>query len=162
MEKKSLWSSSNFLTSLISLALLFITYQQIPVNISAEETFSQLQGKNFITAILTVIIPNFFNPLMKLIGKITSGGFDWGFIKSPNFWTQILTVVLASVTAITGIEFGGDAPGQLVASWGDGALAFVMAMLINIINPLWHFFFDKKVAVDPQSTLDKKIKINNA
>jgi len=138
--KKSI-QSQNFFVSLVTLILLAFEANALSVNVGAEQIVSVLASKDA-GAIISLFVLNFINPIMKLLNKTQE--WDWGFIKSPNFWTQALTVVLAAV-AIFGLQFPGDAAPELVSAYYSQQFSIIsVAVVINIINPIYHFLKSKQ------------------
>jgi uncharacterized membrane protein len=146
MEKKSVLQSKNFLVSVITLVLLAFEANSLQVNLKPEQVADVLLNRD-VGAIVALIVMNFLNPIMKLATKAAK--WDWGFLKSPNFWTQVLTVVLVLVAAY-GIEFPENAAPALVTAYYSKQFSIIaMALVVNLINPLYHFFAKKKAA-NPQ------------
>lgn len=161
-EIKSTLESKNFFVSLLTLAFMFLGSNEIFLNVTPEQLVDQLENGSLFTIIVSIIIPNLFNPVLKIIQKIKDGSFTWDFLKSVNFWTQVITVVLLGSTLLFPFEFPTDAAGNLVTAWDAGFIPFLGAVVVNIINPIWHFFTGKKkVVATPAQTAVKKVKISN-
>jgi hypothetical protein len=138
--KKSI-QSQNFFVSLVTLILLAFEANALSVNVGAEQIVSVLASKDA-GAIISLFVLNFINPIMKLLSKTQE--WDWGFLKSPNFWTQALTVVLAAV-AIFGLQLPEDAAPELVSAYYSQQFSIIsVAVVINIINPIYHFLKSKQ------------------
>jgi hypothetical protein len=138
--KKSI-QSQNFFVSLVTLILLAFEANALSVNVGAEQIVSVLASKDA-GAIISLFVLNFINPIMKLLNKTQE--WDWGFLKSPNFWTQSLTVVLAAV-AIFGLQLPEDAAPELVSAYYSQQFSIIsVAVVINIINPIYHFLKSKQ------------------
>ena len=138
--KKSI-QSQNFFVSLVTLILLAFEANALSVNVGAEQIVSVLGSKDA-GAIISLFVLNFINPIMKLLNKTQE--WDWGFLKSPNFWTQALTVVLAAV-AIFGLQLPEDAAPELVSAYYSQQFSLIsVAVVINIINPIYHFLKSKQ------------------
>jgi len=138
--KKSI-QSQNFFVSLVTLILLAFEANALSVNVGAEQIVSVLASKDA-GAIISLFVLNFINPIMKLLSKTQE--WDWGFLKSPNFWTQSLTVVLAAV-AIFGLQLPEDAAPELVSAYYSQQFSIIsVAVVINIINPIYHFLKSKQ------------------
>ncbi len=89
---KEVLGSQNFLTSVFSLVLLAITANGIELNASPEELSDLFYGKN-IGQIGSILLIQFFTPLMKIGRTIVKGDFSFAFTKSANFTTNVLTLV---------------------------------------------------------------------
>ncbi len=89
---KEVLGSQNFLTSVFSLVLLAITANGIELNTSPEELSDLFYGKN-IGQIGSILLIQFFTPLMKIGRTIVKGDFSFAFTKSANFTTNVLTLV---------------------------------------------------------------------
>jgi len=138
--KKSI-QSQNFFVSLVTLILLAFEANALSVNVGAEQIVSVLASKDA-GAIISLFVLNFINPIMKLLSKTQE--WDWGFLKSPNFWTQSLTVLLAAV-AIFGLQLPEDAAPELVSAYYSQQFSIIsVAVVINIINPIYHFLKSKQ------------------
>ena len=144
--------SRNFYVSLVTLVLLAFEANNLPININPGELVDTVLTRD-LGGILSILLLNFLNPIMKLANKMAT--WSWAFLRSPNFWTQITTVLL-SLIAVTGITFPEGAAAELVTSvFGGSFNVIAMAVLVNVINPLYHFFFDrKKLSVTPQGELN--------
>lgn len=142
--KKSI-QSQNFFVSLVTLILLAFEANALSVNVGAEQIVSVLASKDA-GAIISLFVLNFINPIMKLLNKTQE--WDWGFLKSANFWTQALTVVLAAV-AIFGLQLPEDAAPELVSAYYTQQFSIIsVAVVINIINPIYHFLKSKQDATE--------------
>lgn len=131
--------SRNFFVSLVSLILLFFTSNGLDLGVNAAQIVD-IVGSNDLGAIVGLIAVNFFNPLMKVFSK--GFKFDWAFLRSPNFITQLITAVL-SLVALLGVVFPPEAATEITNSFSSREfLPIAMALVINVANPLWHFFFD--------------------
>lgn len=137
---KQTLDSRNFFVSLVSLILLFFTSNGLDIGGVNANQIVDIVGSNDLGAIVGLIAVNFFNPLMKVFSK----GFklDWAFFRSPNFITQLITAVL-SLVALLGVVFPPEAATEITNSFSTREfLPIAMALVINVANPLWHFFFD--------------------
>lgn len=129
--------SKNFLVSLISIFVLALNSNGAGIPDGASEYLADAIVSADLNAILSVIFVNFANPLFKII---KSKKFDGGFLKSVNFWVQSLTVGLM-VAVGYGFSFPESAASEIVnAIFGGNVGAIITALVINIGNPLWHFF----------------------
>lgn len=141
MEKKSPLQSKNFLVSVITLVLLAFEANSLQVNVKPEQVADVLLNRD-LGAIIALIVMNFLNPIMKLATKAAK--WDWGFVKSPNFWTQGLTVVLVLI-ATFGIQFPDNAAPELITAYYSKQFSVIaMALLINVINPVYHFIKNRQ------------------
>jgi len=143
--------SRNFFVSFVSVLLLMLEMNGLgtgadPGNIVDAITSADL-GR-----ILSILLLNFLNPIMKIIQKQVE--WSWDFLRSPNFWTQVATTLLIGITMF-GIAFPDGAAADLVdAIFGGEFQVIAIALIINVLNPLWHFFFDKKTPPTNRETLD--------
>lgn len=130
-------NSRNFFVSLVSLVLLAFSANDLGITTTAGQLVETVASKNT-GAIIALFFMNFLNPVLKLVGQ----GFKWSwdFVRSPNFWTQVLTTVLSAVSLV-GIAFPAEAPTELVeAVQSKDFLTIYSAIGVNILNSLWHFF----------------------
>jgi len=140
-KTKSPLQSRNFLVSIVSLVLLSFQANHINVDVGAGEIVDVVMSKD-LGAILSLAVLNLINPIMKLASKSTT--WDWGFTKSPNFWTQVLTVVLVLIAGV-GIPFPENASAELITAWASKEFSVIaIAIIVNVANPLYHFFVKKK------------------
>lgn len=136
-------NSRNFFVSLISIILLAIELNGFPVSTDAGQIFDAVDAGQ-VSSIISIFFVNFLNPILKLASKAKK--WTWDFLKSPNFITQALTVFLIGLTGF-GIAFPEGAAANIVdAIFQGGFQTIVVALVINILNPLYHFFFDKPPA----------------
>lgn len=133
--------SQNFFVSLVTLLLLAFEANQLTVNVTAEQVVSVFASQDA-GAIISLIFLNFLNPVMKILSKTQE--WSWGFIKSANFWTQVVTVILAGV-AIFGLQFPEGAAPELVEAYYSKQFSIIsVAIVVNLINPIYHFIKGKK------------------
>ena len=136
---KQTLDSRNFFVSLVSLILLAFTSNGLESGVNADQIVNII-GSNDLGAIVGLIAVNFFNPLMKIFSK--GFKFEWTFLQSPNFLTQFITVVL-SLVALLGVVFPTEAAAEVSNAFASREfLPIAMALVINVANPVWHFFFD--------------------
>ena len=148
MEKKSVLQSKNFLVSIITLVLLAFEANSLQVNVKPEQVADVLLNRD-LGAIIALVVMNFLNPIMKLATKAAK--WDWGFVKSPNFWTQGLTVVLVLIASF-GIDFPKNAaPALVTAYYSKQFTVIAMALLINVVNPIYHFVKDRQAKANEES-----------
>jgi hypothetical protein len=133
--------SRNFFVNLISIVLLAFTANGLPISVEPGDIIDAISTQDF-GLILGVILPNFLNPIMKLINKTANWG--WGFLKSTNFWTQTLTTLLVGLELIS-LQFPTGAAQEIIDAVFSGDIGLIIAALaINILNPLLHFFRNKE------------------
>lgn len=143
MLMKNSLKSQNFFVSLVTLLLLAFEANNLSVNISAQTVVDTLLTRDA-GAILSLLVLNFANPILKLISNASA--WSWKFTRSPNFWTQIITVALAA-TALLGLEFPADAAPELVSAYYTNQFSIIsVALVINLINPIYHFIKNKRDA----------------
>lgn len=144
---KSRLDSLNFQTSVVTLFLIALSAFGIEINLNAEDVVRELIAKNM-DWIVTIGAPSLVTIVFKLVKKVQEKSLHFkDLFKSLNFVTQLGTVVLVLLSGI-GIMFPPDASQSLVSAIFDGGfIAIATAVVINIINPLWHFFFDKPKTV---------------
>lgn len=133
--------SRNFFVSIISL-VLFVVAKLSGANIpegASEELLNAINTQDLVM-IFTIALPNLVNPILKIIKDKL---WTWKIFKSKNFITQAGTVLLMGLAGF-GIAFPDGAAAQIVDSIfrGEGTV-IITAIVINIVNPLYHFFFDK-------------------
>lgn len=84
--------SRNFFVTLLSMVLIGLQFNSIDAGYSAEGIYDLFQGTTLTSAAVLVFV-NFLNPVTKLIKKFIDKEFNWNFIKSQNFTTQILSLI---------------------------------------------------------------------
>ncbi len=133
--------SKNFFVSIISLILFTvakISGAEIPDGAS-EQLLDAISSKDLLM-IFTIAVPNLINPILKIVKDKL---WTWKVLKSTNFLTQAGTVVLLGIAGF-GIAFPDGAASDLVNSikGGQGTI-IITAIIMNIVNPLYHFIFDR-------------------
>lgn len=84
-------SSSNFWVGVLSILTGLTAANGIDFGIVPEDFLKSIAGKN--TLELSIFLAmNFFNPTLKLIKKIQSNTWDWSWIYSENFQTNMLSL----------------------------------------------------------------------
>lgn len=138
--------SQNFFVSLISVMLLAFELNNLSLNVTADQVVDTVSSGD-VGRIAALFLVNFLNPILKLVQKTAE--WSWNFLKSPNFWTQIVTVILVALTGL-GIAFPDGAAGNLVEGIFSGEFEVIaIAAVVNVLNPLYHFFFDRTKEAPP-------------
>lgn len=127
MEKKPILST-NFWVSVISIITAGLTLGSgVPIDVAPEAILTALATKQGV-ALIVFFTVNLINPLLRIIGKIRAGLWNWDWLRSTNFLTQIgslLTIILSS--------------------WFDAeTTGVIIAMLGQLANWLYHLFLKKK------------------
>lgn len=125
-EPKPLFQSRNALVTLASIVLSVFAAQNIEVGIDPNVLVEKLLTGNNIE-LLIVVAMNFANPIFKLIGKFRTKTFDWSFIRSMNFQTQVGSLI------------------SIAIGWklGDVTTGLVIAIFMNAMNLVIHAFSKK-------------------
>lgn len=143
-------NSRNFFVSLISIILMAIELNGFNVSTDAGTIYDAIDAGQ-VSTIVSIFFVNFLNPILKLASKTAS--WTWNFLKSPNFLTQVVTVILIGLTGF-GIAFPDGAAAAVIDSVFQGGFqTIVVALVINVLNPLYHFFFDRPPATGEQKKL---------
>ena len=142
--------SQNFFVSLISVLLLSFELNGLNTGADPEQIYDAVTSGDT-GRILSIVLLNFLNPVLKLVqGDAT---WSWGFLRSPNFWTQVTTTILLGVTML-GVVFPDGAAGNLVnAIFGGTFETIAVTVVVNILNPLYHFFFDNNDEEEPPQAI---------
>lgn len=119
---KEVLASKNFLVTLVTIVLGFITANEIQVQLTPEQVADGIMGKDFL-AIASFVLLNFFNVLTKIGAKFLDKTWSWAWLKSKNFLTQVLSVL----SILVGAYFDATVAGIIVA---------VVANIINLITHL--------------------------
>lgn len=144
--------SRNFFVSLVSLILLTFELNNIGTGADPDQIVEAVSAGDF-GRILSIFFLNFLNPIMKLISKAAT--WTWNFLKSTNFWTQVITTVLTAV-AMLGVVFPEGAAANLSDAFLGGEIGVILtALIINVVNPIIHFFRNKKAQPDSNKELEK-------
>lgn len=135
---KATLDSRNFFVSLVSIAMLVLTSQGVQIDLPADQVVDIFMRAD-VVGVLSVIVPNLLNPIM----KIAKTGFSWAFLKSKNFWVQAGTFIILALSGL-GIVFPDGAAASIVDTVFQGnAGAIVTALVVNLANPIYHFVFDR-------------------
>lgn len=149
-------NSRNFFVSLISIILMAIELNGFNINTDAGQIYDAIDAGQ-VSTIVSIFFVNFLNPILKLASKAAT--WTWDFLKSPNFITQVVTVILIGLTGL-GIAFPSGAAAAVVDSIFQGGFqTIVVALVINILNPLYHFFFDRPPVGGDQPENEKKLAV---
>lgn len=109
--------SRNAFVTYISIILLGLSYNSIPVEFTPNQIIDMFVGKNA-GEILAVLLLNFFNPLSKMINKLIKKEWSWGFIKdSQNFITQLTTLLALIIGAFMDQMAAGIIVSILLQLW---------------------------------------------
>ena len=150
-------NSRNFWISIISIIFTGLGAQGIdmmePELISGEIYDAIIKGQ--VGTLISVLFVNFINPVIKIVRQKT---WSWSFLRSVNFWVQFATVGLLGLASF-GIVFPEGAAAEVVGSFFGGNFETIaIATIINILNPLWHFFQKNKTKVEVLGRKTKTIK----
>lgn len=149
-------NSKNFFVSLISIILMAIELNGFSVNTTPDELYNAIDLGQ-VSTIVSIFFVNFLNPILKLASKAAT--WTWDFLKSPNFITQIVTVVLIGLAGL-GIVFPQGAAANVVnAIFQGGFETIVVALVVNILNPLYHFFFDRPADGGEKAIAEKTLAV---
>ena len=118
---KEILNSNNAWVTSISIVMMAIVANGIEVGMTPEEAFALFSGKTLIP-ILIAVVANFFNVFYKLATKIKNGTWSWSFLKSSNFWTQLVTLAMPFI----------------IPFLGEDKAAAMGVVLANIINFMFH------------------------
>lgn len=152
-------NSRNFFVSLISIILMAIELNGFNVNVEPSEIYDAIDLGQ-VSTIVSIFFVNFLNPILKLASKAAS--WTWDFLKSPNFITQVVTVILIGLAGL-GIAFPQGAAANVVDSIFQGGFETIaVALVVNILNPLYHFFFDRDAGGAEVATAPEKAELRAA
>jgi len=84
--------SRNFFVTIISMVLIALQFNAIETGYTADGIYDLFKDSTLTSALVYVVV-NFLNPIIKLVNKFITKSFDWTFVKSQNFITQILSAV---------------------------------------------------------------------
>lgn len=137
---KSTLDSRNFFVNLLSLVFYVLALNGAEVNAGAGESIVDAFQTKEVFAIIAALVPNLINPIM----KIAKNGFSFAFLKSKNFWVQFTNLALGTLVYF-GLQFPEGAASEILeivfnGDWG----ALITAISINILTPLYYFFFKKE------------------
>lgn len=112
-------SSKNFLTSVIALISLALAYNGIKLE-DADTLYEYFNkgGTELIIAVGTFL----FNSGSKIVSKVLEKNWSWDFIKSTNFKTGVITVVVIVVSSF----------------FNELTIGVVSSIVLNIYNILIH------------------------
>lgn len=149
--KESL-DSQNFFTNLLTVLFIALNFNgaglptELPVSI-----IDAIMAGDF-NNLIFIALPSLINSIL----KITRTGWSWGFWKTQNFWAQILTVLFIGLAAY-GVIVPDNAVAELLSAFMSKELsAIIIALVINVVNPLTYIFFDKDKAGSPLFVAFKK------
>ena len=136
--------SRNFGVTLLSIVFLAFSYNGIEINPdqAAQTLWDALAGGD-LALLFPVLLTNVINPILSFV----KNGFSFGFIKTLNFWTQAATFVILLLTGYGFVFPQGAAADVVNTIFGGNLTAIIVALLINVVNPVWQwlstFVFNK-------------------
>lgn len=141
--KKTRLQSQNFLTNVVTLLFIALGAMGVETNLDPDATAVGILSKD-VEFLVTILVPGLITIIFKVSQNIQAGTFDWKkLFKSPNFITQGITV-LAAMLGTIGIMLPETAPIELTnAIFGGSIAALVSAIVLNVINPVWHWLQDR-------------------
>lgn len=116
-ETPAFLKSSNFWVGILSIFIGFAAANGIDFGIVPENFLNDIAGKNTMELAFFIAM-NFFNPVIKLFKKIQSNTWNWAWLYSENFQTQMLSIAAVVIGYyMDSVEVG-----------------FVVAIIANIWN----------------------------
>jgi hypothetical protein len=140
--------NQNFLTNALTLVLSVFTMNgaQIPDG-TADQLIDAIFNENW-TLIGVLVITNLANPIYH-IWKNKPEDF-WSFLKSANFWTNVVSLVLM-LFILNGAQIPEGTSQEVVDTiFTKNWLAFGIIILTNIANPIYQIFKNKTDGGDPE------------
>lgn len=140
-DKKGILDSRNFFVSILTLIFLPFVDNGLELPATAAEASGEIVDailSGNVTVIIGAVLPNLINPIMKLFQNGWTG-WSWAFLRSANFWTQALTVAILVLTGYGFMFPDGAADNLISAIFGGQFNAISVAIVINVINPAYHF-----------------------
>lgn len=152
-KTKSRFESTNFLTNVVTLIFIVIGVQGIEWTIDPGVAITEVLAANW-EYIGNILLPALSGLTFKIIQKLQAKTWDWkAVLKSTNFWTQAITI-LAGLLAGIGFILPADTATEITNAIFSGSIgALVLAILANVITPLWQILFKPKPV--PPNTLPK-------
>lgn len=143
MKTKTRLESQNFLTNMVTLLFIALGALGVETTLDPEATVVGILSKD-VEFLVTILVPGLITIIFKVSQNIQAGTFDWKkLFKSPNFITQGITV-LAALLGTIGIMLPETAPMELTnAIFGGSIAVLVSAIVLNVINPVWHWLQDR-------------------
>jgi len=105
-------NSRNFFVTLVTLFLTTFQMNNLDLGLDPSSFVDMIIAKNW-GALAGIVFVNALNPILKLITNTKD--WSWEFLKSWNFRTQVITVIL-SAAALFGIAFPTTAVGEAAAN----------------------------------------------
>lgn len=121
--------SRNFFVTVLSIVLAALQFNSIETGYTAEGVYDLFKDANLSSALVLIIV-NFLNPLIKVFSKITSKSFNWGFVKSQNFGTQVLSLVTV----------------VLMSFFDEVAVGLISVLVLNVWNLVSHILTKDEVS----------------
>lgn len=123
--------SRNFFVTLISILLAALQFNSIETGYTAEGIFDLFKDANLSSALILLVV-NFLNPIMKIVNKVINKGFDWSFVKSRNFVTQVLSLLTILISAL----------------FDEITVGIISALVVNVWNLVSHLLDKDKTTTD--------------
>jgi len=135
--------SRNFWVNFINALLLTTELLGFDLGVTGDEIVGTFVSGNISLIIMTLL--NLYNPIRKFITTKAWVGFD--FLSSRNFWTNIVTFVMTSITLFTGTEIPLEGAEVISNTVVEGNwINIVIALVMNIGNFVLHDIEGKKSA----------------
>ena len=137
--------SQNFLTDIISFVLFSLTAgAMISTSFDLDTTVVAILEQNW-EYVIGTSIPAFITFVMKVVTSIKEKTFSFAkILKSPNAITKFL-VIVSGIFASLNVILPADMPQVLGDAILSGSLgSIVTAVIVTIINPIWHIIMDRR------------------
>lgn len=118
--------SSNALLNVLSIFILALASNDIYLEQTPEELINMFSGKSS-GQLLTLVLINFFGPATKLVKKLMSKEWNWDFLKSANFQTQILSFLTVIASSLAGEVFAGILVALVLQVWN---------LIVHLLKPV--------------------------
>jgi len=147
--KKTRLESQNFLTNIIVLIFIALGVNGIDATLDPGATAAAILARD-LDFLLSVAVPSLMTITFKVWQAVQKKAFSFrAMLGSPNFITQAITVLAAIVGSI-GIILPPDAPEALTSAIFSGSIGVIIAaVVLNILNPIWHWIQDRMKKDDP-------------
>lgn len=118
--------SSNALLNVLSIFILALASNDIYLEQTPEELINMFSGKSS-GQLLTLVLINFFGPATKLVKKLMAKEWNWDFLKSANFQTQILSLLTVIASSLAGEVFAGILVALVLQVWN---------LIVHLLKPV--------------------------
>lgn len=136
---------NNLLTNIIVLVLSAFTISGLEIDaaITGAELAEAIQSQQW--QLIAIAGVSLINPVVHWINQLKQdASLFWQFLRSTNWWTNAVTIILSVIVMYTGLNIDPEISGEIVQLVADQEwINLIILILLNVITPVSHIIAKK-------------------